>query len=153
SYYSFVPLSDDQLLAAYKTAWLPRKIVDIPAFDSVRAWRDWQAEADQIETIEAEEKRLNVKSRILEARVRARRWGGAALMIGTGDANLAEELDVERIGKGGVKYLTVLSRRQLTAGEIDRDPQSEWYGRPGMYKLTSGNAVQVDIHPSRLVLF
>lgn len=146
-------LTDGELLAAYRTAWLPRKIVDIPAFDSVRAWRDWQAKAPQIEAIEAEEKRLNVKGKVLEARTKARLWGGAAIMLGTGDANLAVPLDLERIGKGGLRYLTVLTRRQITAGETDRDPQSETYGRPGMYQLTAGNQAQIDIHPSRLVIF
>jgi len=33
SFYAFTPLSDAELLAAYRTAWLPRKIVDIPAFE------------------------------------------------------------------------------------------------------------------------
>jgi phage-related protein (TIGR01555 family) len=146
-------LTDAEITATYRAAWLSRKIVDIPAFDSVRAWRDWQAEDDQIEAIEAEEKRLNVKGRVLEARTKARLYGGAAIMLGTGDENLAEELDVERLGKDGLKYLTVLTRRQLTAGEINRDPQSEFYGRPSLYQLTTGTSAQVDIHPSRLVIF
>lgn len=146
-------LDDASLLAAYRTAWLPRKIVEIPAFDSVRAWRDWQANDDQIEIIEAEEKRLNVKGKVLEARTKARLWGGAAIMLGTGDQNLAAPLDVEGIKKGGLKYLTVLTRRQLTAGEVERDPQSEFYGRPSKFQLTSVGKAQVEIHPSRLVLF
>ena len=153
SVYGLTVLADDQILAAYRSAWLPRKIVDIPAFDSVRAWRDWQAKARQIELLEAEEKRLNVKGKVYEAKVKARLWGGAAIMLGTGDANLAEPLNVERVGKGGLKYLTVLTRRQLSAGEIDRDPQSEFYGKPALYKLTSNGNAQVDIHASRLVIF
>jgi uncharacterized protein len=153
SAYVMSVLTDEQIVAAYKTAWLPRKIIEIPAFDSVRAWRDWQAEDDQIELIEAEEKRLNVKAKVLEARTKARLWGGAAIVLGTGDANLAEPLNVERIGKGGLKYLTVLSRRQLSAGEIERDPQSEWYGKPKAYQISSGDRGQVEIHPSRLVVF
>lgn len=153
SYYSLPLLSDEQILNAYRGAWLPRKIVDIPAFDSVRAWRDWQAGANQIELIEAEEKRLNVRGKVLDARIKARLWGGAAIHIGTGDQDLAEPLDVERIGKGGIKYLTVLTRRQLKAGEIERDPASEWFGGPKVYTLTAGDQVQVDIHPSRLVIF
>ena len=153
SSYVLTLVTDDQLLAAYRTAWLPRKIIDIPAFDSVRAWRDWQAEDEQIEAIEAEEKRLNVKGKVLEARTKARLWGGAAIMLGTGDQNLAEPLNVERIGKGGLKYLTVLTRRHLSAGETDRDPQSEFYGRPKFYQLTSVGNASVDIHPSRLVIF
>ncbi len=153
TFYSMPMLSDEELLNAYRGAWLPRKIVDIPAFDSVRAWRDWQAKKTQIEAIEAEEKRLNVKGKILEAKIKARLWGGAAVVIGTGDQNLTEPLDVERVGKGGLKYLTVISRRNLTAGEIDRDPASEWYGKPKVYQIKSTDGVQVDIHPSRLVVF
>lgn len=153
SAYVLNTLTDDQIIAAYKTAWLPRKIVDIPAFDSVRAWRDWQATGDQIEKIEAEEKRLGLKGKVLAARIRARLWGGAAIIIGTGESNLAEELNPERIKTGGIKYLTVVTRRNLAAGEIDRDAASEYYGKPKHYTVTSGQQVQVEIHPSRLVLF
>ncbi|MER8959316.1 phage portal protein [Mesorhizobium sp. M0701] len=152
SYYPLPVIGDDQVLNAYRGAWLPRKIVDIPAFDSVRAWRDWQAEGVEIEPIEAEETRLNVRGKVLEGRIKARLFGGAAIHIGTGDANLAEPLDVDRIGKGGIKYLTVLSRRQLSIGEIERDPASEWYGKPRIYRLSAGDKAQVDIHPSRLVI-
>jgi phage-related protein (TIGR01555 family) len=153
TFYGVPLLTDDQIVNAYRGAWLPRKIVDIPAFDSVRAWRDWQAKGGQIEKIEDEEKRLNVKGKVLETRIKARLWGGAALMLGTGDANLAEPLDVQRVGNGGLKYLTVLTRRQLTGGEIERDPESEWYGKPKAYQLNSATAGQVEIHPSRLVIF
>lgn len=90
---------------------------------------------------------------MLEAKVKARLWGGAAIHIGTGDQNLPEPLDVERIGKGGIKHLTVLTRRQLKAGELERDPASEWFGKPKVYTLTGGDQVQVEIHPSRLVIF
>ncbi|MGY3330111.1 phage-related protein (TIGR01555 family) [Mesorhizobium sp. USDA 4775] len=100
SFYAFTSLSDAELLAAYRTAWLPRKIVDIPAFDAVRAWRDWQAEGDSIEPIEAEEKRLNVRGKVFEAKVKARLWGGAAIHIGTGDADLAAPLEIERSFRG-----------------------------------------------------
>ena len=154
TFYEQTYVTDEQISAAYRSAWLPRKVVDIPAFDSVRAWRDWQAEGDQIEKIEAEEKRLNVKGRVLEARIKARLWGGAAIVLGTGDEDMATPLDVERIGAGGLRYLTVMSRRRLTAGEIERDPASEWYGKPTVYSLSAAKTgVQVSIHPSRLVVF
>jgi phage-related protein (TIGR01555 family) len=153
SYYAAPLLDDVQLLHAYRGAWLPRKIVDIPALDSCRNWRNWQAEGDQIEKIEAEEKRLNLRAKVLEARIKARLWGGCAIHIGVGDTNLAQPLDVERVKTAGIKHLTVLSRRQISAGEIDRDVESEFYGRPKVYKLTSGDKVQVEIHPSRLAIF
>jgi len=153
SYYGLPILDDAQLLNAYRGAWLPRKIVDIPAFDSVRAWRDWQADGDQIEKIEAEEKRLNLRGKVLEARIKARLWGGAAIHIGTGDQNLAEPLDVNRVGLGGIRHLTVLSRRQLSVGDIERDVESEFYGKPKTYNLAAGDKAMVSIHPSRLVIF
>ncbi|WP_259664718.1 DUF1073 domain-containing protein [Rhizobium bangladeshense] len=153
TFYAHTVLSDEQLIAAYSSAWLPRKIVDIPALDACRKWRDWQAKKPQIEAIEEEEKRLNVKGRILEAAKKGRLFGGAAVYIGTGDADPMQPLDVERIGKGGIRYLNVMTRRQLSAGEIDRNPESEWYGQPSYYKLSGANGLQVDIHPSRLVRF
>lgn len=47
----------------------------------------------------------------------------------------------------------MLTRRQLKAGTIDRDPESEWFNRPENYYLTGLNGKQLIIHPSRLVLF
>lgn len=153
TFYAQTTLTDEQLIASYSTAWLPRKIVDIPALDACRKWRNWQAQKPQIEAIEEEENRLNVKGKILEAAKKGRLFGGAAVYIGTGDANLAEPLDAERVKKGGIRYLNVMTRRQLKAGEIDRDPESEWYGKPKEYSLSGANGQQITIHPSRLVLF
>lgn len=152
-YYAAPVLTDDQITFAYRGAWLPRKIVDIPALDSCRKWRNWQAKSDQVEKIEAEEKRLNVRGKVLEARTKARLFGGAAILIGTGEESLTEELKADRIGEGGIKYLTVLTRRQLTAGEMDRDPASEWYGKPSLYTISGQSGQQVEVHPSRLVIF
>jgi phage-related protein (TIGR01555 family) len=152
-FYTQPILTDEQIVAAYRGSWLPRKIIDIPALDSCRKWRDWQADDKVIELIEKEEKRLNVKGKILEASKKSRLFGGAALYIGTGDADTSGPLDHERIGKAGIKHLTVLTRRQLKAGTIDRDPESEWFNRPENYYLTGLNGKQLIIHPSRLVLF
>jgi len=153
TFYAHTILSDEQLIAAYSAAWLPRKIVDIPALDACRKWRDWQAKKPQIEAIEEEEKRLNVKGKILEAAKKGRLFGGAAVYIGTGDPDQAQPLNVERVKKGGLRYLNVITRRQLQANEIDRNPESEWYGRPASYTLKGANGQQLAIHPSRLVLF
>ncbi|NTG48591.1 DUF1073 domain-containing protein [Agrobacterium rhizogenes] len=152
TFYAQPLLTDEQIIAAYRGSWLPRKIVDIPALDSCRKWRNWQAQDDQIETIEAEEKRLNVKGKVLEAYKKARLFGGAALYIGTGDADPSQPLDTERLGKAGLKYLTVMTRRQIAAGEIDRDPASEWFGKPKVYTVSGANGTQLTVHPSRLVV-
>lgn len=151
-YYDLPAWTDADLLNAYRGSWLPHKIVDIPAKDMVREWRDWQAEGDQIEKIEAEENRLNLRAKVFEAMVKARLFGGAGIYIGTGDTRPEEEFNPERIAAGGVRYLNVMLRRHLNAGDIETDPQSEWFGKPKWYDL-QGPTGSVRIHPSRLVIF
>ncbi len=150
--YGIQYIDDYQLAAIYKSNWLGRKIVDIPAMDAIRKGRDWQAEQKQIEAIEAEQNRLGFWHKLLEAKVKARLWGGAALFIGTGEQDLMQALNVEGMKKGGIKYLTVLSRRDVTSGQIEQDVLSEFFGKPAWYEVT-GNASMVRIHPSRLAIF
>lgn len=152
TFYANPQWDDAQLINAYRGSWLPRKIVNVPALDSCRKWRDWQAEGDQIEKIEAEEKRLNLKAKVLEARWKARLFGGAAIYIGTGENDPSLPFKPEGVRAGGIRFLNVMTRRKLQAGEIDNDPESEWYGRPRWFDLQS-TASPVRIHPSRLVIF
>ena len=152
SFYSAPMMTDQDLVNAYRGAWLPRKIVDIPALDSCRKWRDWQATKEEITLIEAEEKRLSLRNKMMQVRTRARLFGGAALLIGTGESDPSKPLYADRIGRGGIKYLTVLSRTQIQAGTIVEDPASELYGQPGEYMLQTQTASQIRVHPSRLVL-
>lgn len=150
SHYAIPEMDDQQLLNAFRGSWTAQKGVSIPAVDACRNWRNWQADKAQIELIEAEEDRLNVKGKILEALLKARLFGGAAVFIGTGERDTASELNPDRIGKGGIKYLTVMTRRQLSATEIEQDPQSPRFGKPKAYRLPGST---VEIHPSRLVIF
>lgn len=150
--YGFQMLDEVQIANIYRSNWMGRKAVDIPALDAVRKGRDWQASQKQIELIEAEQNRLGFWKKLLEVLIKARLWGGAALYIGTGDNDLATPLAPERIKKGGVRYLTVLGRRDLAAGEIDQDVMSEFYGKPAYYEVTGANSL-VRIHPSRFSIF
>ena len=130
SHYIANELDDQQLLNAFRGSWTAQKGVTIPAVDACRNWRSWQASKAQIELIEAEEARLNVQGKILEALLKARLFGGAAVFIGTGERDTSSPLNPDRLGKGGIKYLTVMTRRQLAATEIEQDPQSDRFGWP-----------------------
>ena len=145
-------MTDEELINAYRGSWLPRKIVEVPALDACRKWRNWQADKSQIEKIEAEEKRLGIKAKVLDAMIKARLFGGAAVFIGTGDRDLSKELNPDRIKAGGVKYLTVMTRRNLHPTELEQDPQSPRYGKPKAYTL-AGTSIGMEIHPSRLMEF
>lgn len=152
TFYGLPMLSEQEAENAYRGTWLARKVIDIPAMDSCRKWRGWSADQKQITAIEAEEKRLGLQQKLLEALIRARLTGGAALYIGTGQSDPALPMNPESLGKAGIRHLNVLSKRVLQAGELDRDPESPGYGRPAFYTLSSATAGQLKIHPSRLVI-
>lgn len=137
----------------FRDSWVARKGVTIPALDSCRQWRDWQAEPGQITALEAEERRLNLQGKVLAARTAARLFGGAALLIGDGASDPTKPLNPETIRKGGLRYVTVLHRRHLAQGEIETDPASPWFGLPKSWTVNPGGAASQPVHPSRLVFF
>jgi phage-related protein (TIGR01555 family) len=149
-----VPLTEiNQLVNAYRGSWLARKIVDIPALDSTRKWRSWQASKDQITLIDAEEKRLGIKQKILEARIKSRLFGGAGVYIGIkNERDPSLPLDPATVQKQGIDFLSVLPMRILQAGELETDPISPNYGNPKYYQVSS-SAGMATIHPSRIVRF
>lgn len=146
-------LTPAELNAMHRGDWLARKIVDIIPHDMTREWRDWQAEDAEIEAIEEAERALGVQQKVAEALQRARLLGGAGLYVGTDDVDVAEELRPDRIGVGGIRYLHVLSREELTAGEVVRDVRSPFYGRPSWYEMRAATGASVRIHPSRVIAF
>jgi len=152
SHYVNTTIPDDQLIAMYRTSALARNVIDLPAEDATREWREWQADAEQITALEAEEKRLGLQGKTMQNIKRGRLFGGAAIYIGTRDLDASKPLDPARIGRGGLQYLAVLNRSEITAGEIQRDPRLPGYGKPIMYRMNPATGSSVDIHPSRLVV-
>lgn len=150
SAYQYAPLSPQQLLASYRSAWLPRAIVDIPAQDATRKWRMWKAEAEQITKIERVERKLRVRETVLQALIAARLFGGSAIYISTGERAADKPLDPSKVKE--IKGLVVLNPMQVTPGQINRDIYSDYYGRPEHYELQSEGKAPIKIHASRLVV-
>jgi hypothetical protein len=136
----------------YRTSAVARKIVDLPAEDAGREWREWQAEAEQISAIEAEESRLNLPAAIIRAKKAARLYGGSAIYIGADNAEPSLPLNVRAVRRGGLRYVTVLAAHHLSEGPSQNDPRLPGFGLPTHYTMHSGDAVSVRIHPSRLVI-
>ena len=142
----------DQLEASFSSDWIARKAIVIPAEDSTREWRAWQAEADQIEKLEETEARLGVQLKLQTALVKARLYGGACILIGV-DGDMSKELDPLKIKKDALKFIHVLSPHQLQIEELEKDITSPYYGQPKFYRLVDENNTYgtIDIHPSRMV--
>lgn len=149
SYQAPVPMTLHDIDAAYRASGLMRKIIQIPALDMVREWRDWKLEQKHITAVEDEEKRLLLRQKVRQVEV-LRRMGGGALIMGLpgNPANPAPE----GIEQGGLAYVNVVSRWNLTFSELLDDARLADYGEPVMWKLHTGSGA-VDVHPSRVVPF
>jgi phage-related protein (TIGR01555 family) len=146
-------ISAQQAEAAYRSSWLVRKIVDVPPLDMTRAWRDWQAEGTDIEKIEAEEKRLALKAKCKRALILSRLYGGGALILGTKDEDPTQPLNTAKTGVGGLTYVHVMSRYQLSLGPAITDPGNEWFGKPEYFEIRNTGGANVRLHPSRVIEF
>lgn len=153
SFFADPILTDDQAHNIYRGTWLGRKLIDIPAEDMTREWRRWQATNEQIEKIEAEERRLGLQSKMADAIRWARLYGGAGIVIGDGSADPSLPLDPKTITAGGLRYLAVVTKDVLSAEETVFDVGSDLYLRPSMWVMQSARGARVRLHPSRVVIF
>lgn len=152
--YSLTIIPPNELENAYRADWVAGKAIDIPAEDATSEWRSWNAKAGQISKLEACEQVLGVQAKVESALKKARLYGGGAIVIGIkGQADLSKPISLNTIKQGDLEYLHDVTRWELTASEIDWDLGSPYFGRPKYYRLTAGNTVAVDIHPSRVVHF
>lgn len=166
--FTHVALNLVELENAYRSDWIARKVVTIPAWDMTREWRDWQADPDQIELLEALEKKLCVQQKLQQAIIKARLYGGACIIIGVDAGAPEEELDLEQVTRDSLKFLHVVSRQQISCGPIIRDISSKYFGQPEYYEARNEPAAktfeqqvepgglqfsqrQVRLHPSRVV--
>ena len=130
-----------QLTNLYRGDWLSRKIVDIPAFDSTRAWRTWQADKGDVTKLEETERAFALQKKTMEAFVKARLFGGSAMVLGVkGAGEWNEPLDLDKIEKGSLKFIHVVTGGRLpmiTTGPRIRDITSPWFGEPSYYQRSN----------------
>ncbi len=149
-------LDRGQIEAMVRGDWLARKVVDIVPYDMVREWRAWSGQRADVVRVEAAERRLGLRKAVQRAMVLGRLYGGGAILIGTGEtdpAALARPLDPDTLPRGGVRFLHAVSRWQLSAPEIERDPLSPWFGEAKVYEVVAPERGALRLHPSRVVRF
>jgi len=143
-------VSQQDIDAAYRSSVF-KKAVDIPPGDMVREWRAYKGvDEDQITLIEAEETRLGLRQKLREAMIMARKDGNSVILLGAG-GNAAGKLNPEVVQQGGLKYITVLSKDDITPRMRDRDPYSPTFNEASYWTLK--NTAQTQIHPSRVIKF
>lgn len=135
----------EEVYAAYENSWYGN-IIDILAEDSFREWRSVQADNDQIEAIEAEETRLKTRQKFVQAYKWALSQGGAALFMGGLPGSLDMPVNPNAISKGALKWLTPMTRTQITPMDRVIDPGREDFNDPSYYMIGTTR-----VHPSRVI--
>lgn len=137
----------------YRSDWIARKAVDLPAFDMTREWRRWQTTAANIEALETAERRHKVQQTFQWALTLGRLYGGALIIMGVKDSGDSETpLDPSKVQKDSLEFLTVLHRHQVKTNDYDRNPLSSTYGQPPFYEIDTEDGKNLKIHPSRCIL-
>jgi uncharacterized protein len=138
STYNYVDLDRFTLENAYRSDWIARRVIDSPADDATREWRHWNASQNQIEALEAAENDLQLRKKVKQWIIRARLYGGAALVIGIDDGHESwEPLDLDNIGKDSLQFVVVMNRYELNAGPRIYNVSSRWYTRPEYYTVAT----------------
>lgn len=150
--YVYSEMGKPQLEAAFRSDWIARKAISIPAQDATREWRTWDIDKKDNKKITTAERDLGLQRKVKNAMIKARLYGGAALLMGVDQGSMSAPLDLEKVGQDSLKFVHVVSKWELTAGTIDWDVASETYGQPEYYTRSGGDASQ-QIHPSRVIRF
>jgi len=103
-------------------------------------------------------------SKLGDALIWGRLYGGAALVVGTGDVEVKDPLELDQLQT--IEHLTLLNRFELIPQAINGDPSSDNFGMPETYliqpritgSVENENAAafqnaSLEIHHSRLIRF
>src|SRR5690606_38371878 len=100
----------------------------------------------------AEEKRLQVRQKVRQALIWSRLYGGAVIIPGGLSGDPSQPLNYDSIRPGQIKFLSVVSRYDITAGPLIKNPLDANYGQPEYYEIvTNSSSNHIKLHPSRVI--
>src|SRR6185503_4903493 len=86
------------------------------------------------------------------AQIMSRLYGGAALILGVDGAGKAEdELDLDRVREGSLKFVHAVACHDISVPELNRDLMTPLYGTPAYYERQTRDLGPVKIHPTRVI--
>lgn len=153
TYYNVAPQFEDQELSEmYMGEGLGKRIIDLPAKDSVRAWIE--VPADPEEAIINELNRLGAKQAFRKALSWARLYRGAVIVMMEkgGRKDLSKPLS---INPQSIMALRVYSaaRIECTTSDIVDDPHSKYFDDIEVFTIRKRNGTPMKVHASRCLIF
>ena len=161
SAYSTLRVTQNQPLlnALYRNDWIAHRIIDSPAEDMIKNWYqlDTMLSPDYLNQYRKEERRTNVKSKLLSGVKWARLYGGAAgLMMLRNQENLLDQpLDAAAIMPGDFRGIQVVDRWNGVSPSLElvEDPDDDEFGMPAFYNFTLATGGTLRVHHSRVLRF
>ena len=150
------------MTALYRNDWIANRIIDTPAEDMVKNWYQLTTVADPkyLDSYRREERRANVRAKILAGLKWSRLYGGAAglMMIRGQEQTLDQPLDAAMILPGDFRGIMVVDRWNgvTPSSQLVTDPSDDEFGLPEYYDFAlEGGYTQkvVRVHHSRILPF
>lgn len=150
------------LTSMYRSNWLCKRIIDMPAEDMTRAW--YQLSADVPEDDRKDLVNLEAKHSVEQELANAIRWarlygGSLAIMIIRGDEEkLDQPLDLDMLLPGCFQGLLVVDRAQgiSPSNELESDVDDPDFGLPMYYDVNvdvPGFSSVIRVHHTRCLRF
>ena len=144
------PLEAD---AMYVNDWLGAAVINAIPDDMTREWREISGlDDDPTDEYLAVEKDFLVQVKFNKALKWGRLYGGAGIVMGIdGAGEMDEPLEMDRVKKGSLKWLTVLDRYHLVPTRVNTfNPLRAGWDEPEYYRAFGGPD---EIHRSRILFF
>ena len=145
-----------ELEALRRSSWAAKRVTDTIVIDATSKWRTFVSEDDNDDLEQAmalAEKEIGVRGAVRRAWIAARLHGTACILLVTAEDDMTTELVPERIRPGDLKALHVFDLWSMAAVDYDDDWASPEFGKPTAWTITSRFGSQLDVHPSRLLIF
>lgn len=117
------------------------------------------AEAEDARALLEACKDWSVYETVAAADVWGRLYGLGAIWIGVdGAGQQSDELKIDRVRVGGLKFLRVLEAEDLSPARYDTDPMSPTWGEPSHWRVQAqggggAGSLNIVVHESRLIRF
>lgn len=139
------------LVRWYYTDWAAKKIVDIPVYDAFRVEPELKglSEEDKEELIKYQ-RAMGGRDKLFKASIQSRLLGGCIVFLGIKDEedDPAKPIDFEKLDKGDLAFMNVVSVEKISQVTYEDNPFSPMYDTPRYYMI---NGQKVDV--SRLLVF
>lgn len=146
--FSGIPqFTDRELSEMYAAEGMAKRIIDLPAKDSVRAWID----AD--EKLLKRLKELKAKQAFRKALSWARLYRGSIIvMVFKGDVDLEKPLSSNPKELEGLRVYSA-AKIEITTTDIVDEPSSKWFDEIEVFPVRLKNGTGIKIHASRCLIF